>query len=90
VTDEKKGWQPDDMLRMVCNPVYAGIPPYDAIVEEGQWVKAGVKAIKEVGARRFLTTLLVELRASMEGATPPAPKSPLDQALDDALGPKDA
>ena len=47
---------------MVCNPVYAGIGPFPALVSDEQWVAAAAKAIEKEGAEQFLVNLLYVLR----------------------------
>lgn len=60
-----KQWTEDNLLRMTANPIYAGVPPYPAIVDDKKWIGAAVNTIKEVGAEKFLKLLLEELRKSM-------------------------
>jgi hypothetical protein len=59
---------PEEIRGFLCNPIYAGIPPYPAVVRDEQWVKAALKLIKEEGAEQFLVNLLHLLRGSMEEA----------------------
>lgn len=64
--DNKHIWTPEAVLAMMANPVYVGIYPYPEVVPEDMWVKAAVKSIQEVGAEKFLRTMLQSLRDSME------------------------
>ena len=57
---------PGDIQKMLVNPIYAGIPPFPAIVDEDVWVAAGTRAIGEMGAEAFLRLMLQTLRESME------------------------
>ena len=50
---------------MLCNPVYAGIGPFPAIVTDEVWVRAAAKAIAEQGTEQWLVNMLHTLRASM-------------------------
>ena len=53
---------PAEIRGMVCNPVYAGIGPFPALVSDEQWVAAAAKAIEKEGAEQFLVNLLHVLR----------------------------
>ena len=50
---------------ILCNPVYAGIPPFPAMVDDQTWINAGVKLAKEIGLRQYLVNLLYQLKNSM-------------------------
>jgi len=54
---------------MICNPIYAGIPPFERIVSDEVWVRSAAQLIKEEGAEQFLVNLLYVLRNSMADAT---------------------
>lgn len=58
----------EEMRSMVCNPIYAGVRPFPAIVTDEQWVTAGARMIRKEGAEQFLVNLLAVLRATMETA----------------------
>lgn len=49
---------------IICNPVYAGIVPFDPIVDDETWIQAGVKMVEEVGLRQYLVNVLYELKKS--------------------------
>ncbi len=53
---------PEAIKGLLLNPIYAGVGPYPAIVEEKQWVRACEKMIEEEGAEQFLVNLLYVLR----------------------------
>jgi hypothetical protein len=53
---------------MICNSIYAGIPPYQQIVSDRMWVSSAIKAIEEQGAAQFLVNMLTVLRTSMAAA----------------------
>ena len=63
------GWDEDWNEGMVggilCNPVYAGIPPFDAVVDDETWIAAGIKMVEQVGLRQYLVNVLYELKKSM-------------------------
>ena len=48
-----------------CNPVYAGIPPFEPMVDDQTWIAAGVKMVAKVGLRQNLTNVLYELKKSV-------------------------
>jgi hypothetical protein len=56
----------DDVARMLVNPIYAGIGPYPAIIEDEVYVQAAKNVIQEKGIDFFLRTQLAVLRASFE------------------------
>jgi hypothetical protein len=49
---------------MLCNPIYAGLGPYPAIVTDEQWVTCAKQMIEEEGPEQFLVNLLYCLRES--------------------------
>lgn len=59
-----------ELKGMFCNPIYAGIPPYPAIMTDEDWVKVALKEIEEDGAEQFLVNMLYVLRMSMLAANP--------------------
>lgn len=61
-------WSEQDVLKMVCNPIYAGVHPYPQIVPDEAWIKAASRAMKDMGREAFLRTMLSELRSAMETA----------------------
>ena len=65
----ERGWDDDWNKEMVggilCNPVYAGIPPFPAMIDDQTWICAGVKLVEEVGLRQYLVNVLYELKKSL-------------------------
>ncbi len=47
---------------MICNPIYAGIPPFPRMVPDEQWIAGAQKAIQEDGLPQFLINMLHVLR----------------------------
>jgi len=62
--DELSDITEETMENILANPVYAGIGPYPAIVDEETWVAAVVQFISEVGAEKYVRLLLSALRSS--------------------------
>ena len=63
------GWNKQMVGGILCNPIYAGIPPFPAIVDEPKWIEAGVKLVGSLGLRQFLVNLLYQLKKSINGVT---------------------
>jgi hypothetical protein len=49
----------------ICNPIYAGIPPYPPLVSDEEWIAAARRVIEQEGPERFLTNMLYLLRVAM-------------------------
>ena len=49
-------WNEVMVTGLLCNPVYAGIEPFPALVEDRQWIEAGVQLVKENGLRQYWST----------------------------------
>jgi hypothetical protein len=67
-----RDWQDDKWNEkmvggILCNPVFAGIPPFEAAVDEATWIAAGVKMVGNLGLRQYLVNVLYELKKSMRG-----------------------
>lgn len=58
-------WNEKMVGGILCNPVFAGIPPFEAAVDEQAWIVAGVKMVENVGLRQYLVNVLYELKKSM-------------------------
>ncbi|MFQ5613345.1 MAG: hypothetical protein ACE5H9_14550 [Anaerolineae bacterium] len=58
----------DSAKGMLCNPIYAGVPPFGQVVSDEAWVGAAAALIREEGPEQFLVNLLYVLRASMADA----------------------
>ena len=57
---------PEKMRAMICNPIYAGIGPFPALVSDEEWVRAAAQMIKKEGSEQFLVNLLYVLRESFK------------------------
>ena len=64
--DQSRDFTPSDILGMICNPIYAGMGPYPALVSDEQWVAAATAAIEKEGAEQFLVNLLYLLRETFQ------------------------
>lgn len=66
----ERGWNEDEWSEemvggILCNPVYAGIPPFPAMIDDETWIKAGVNLAEEHGTRQYLVNVLYELKKSV-------------------------
>jgi hypothetical protein len=50
---------------MICNPAYAGLPPFPQIISDEAWIKAATQLINEEGPEQFLVNMLYMLRQNM-------------------------
>ena len=46
---------------ILCNPVFAGIPPFEAAVDEATWIAAGVRMVGSGGLRQYLVNVLYRI-----------------------------
>ena len=53
---------------IICNPIYAGIGPYPALIDDKMWVNAASRSIEKDGNEQFLVNLLHLLRQSLQDA----------------------
>lgn len=60
---------PQKVRGMIANPVYAGIGPYPAIIDEAEWIRSASKMIKDEGAEQFLVNMLYVLRKSLNATS---------------------
>lgn len=80
----KKRWTPDDVQKMLTNPVYAGVGPCPAIVEEEVWLESNVRLIEEIGARAVIESVLARFREVFAGLDAPDGAEYVRQAADEA------
>jgi hypothetical protein len=59
------GWSQGMVGGILCNPVYAGIPPFEAVVDEPTWIAAGVRMVGNIGLRQYLVNVLYQLKKSI-------------------------
>jgi hypothetical protein len=61
---------PDRMRALICNPIYAGLGRYPALVSDEEWVRAAAQMIHKEGSEQFLVNLLYVLRQSFDAGDP--------------------
>jgi len=54
-------WTEKDVKEVLTNPVYIGLGQYPQIVDPETFIKAGVKAIAEMGAEQYLRQMVDNL-----------------------------
>src|SRR5438105_15240240 len=59
-------WNPEHVRGSICNPCYAGVGRYPALVPEAAWAHAAARTIREDGAEQFLVNMRQMLRESFE------------------------
>jgi len=62
----EKKWTKDEVLKIVCNPIYTGMGPFPQIIDEEQWLVAACKTIRKDGALTFLQAMLCSLREAFD------------------------
>jgi hypothetical protein len=55
----------EKMRSLMCNPIYAGVGPYPALVDDETWVRAAAQMIRKEGSEQFLVNMLYVLRQSL-------------------------
>jgi hypothetical protein len=68
--DWGEDWNEAMVAGMICNPVYAGIPPFPAMVDDKTWIAAGVTMVEAEGLRQYLVNVLYQLKKSMQAVSP--------------------
>ncbi|RLI78634.1 hypothetical protein DRP04_09915 [Archaeoglobales archaeon] len=43
-----------EQVKILCNPIYAGIGPYPSIISDEKWIEVGAKLIEEIGIKEYL------------------------------------
>ena len=54
-------WTVDDVRAIVTSPIYAGVGPFPALVDDDTWVKAIAVGIREEGKE----TILAQMRGAL-------------------------
>ena len=55
----------EKMQSLICNPIYAGVGPFPALVDDETWVRTAAQMIEKEGAEQFLVNMLYVLRHSL-------------------------
>jgi hypothetical protein len=54
----------DEVQKIIFNPAYTGLGDFPAVVDQKIWITAASRAVKQVGARKYLQKMLQSLRAA--------------------------
>jgi hypothetical protein len=65
VQDDAGKMTADKMRSLICNPIYVGIGPFPALIDDETWVRAAAQMIKKEGSEQFLVNMLYVLRQSL-------------------------
>ena len=60
--DDTGEWTPEQVRGVLCNPIYAGIGSFPALVPDDAWVRSASLLISKEGSEQFLVNLLFVLR----------------------------
>ena len=60
--ETQTGFTAENIQGMLTNPIYAGLGPYPALIDDEMYVAAAARLIREQGAEQFLVNLLTVLR----------------------------
>ena len=61
-------WAPEHAIAAACDPCWAGVGPYEAVVEEEWWIRSAAEYIRMEGAEQFLVNMLGVLREEFQNA----------------------
>lgn len=54
----------EHLRSLFCNPIYVGLGPFPALVDDETWVRAAARKIEKEGSEQFLVNMLYVLRES--------------------------
>jgi hypothetical protein len=55
-------WTPGKVMALVCNPIYAGVPPFPAEVDDDKWIELMSRFVDRYGAKLVFRVLLDSVR----------------------------
>ena len=55
----------EKMRSLICNPIYAGVGPFPALIDDETWVRSAARMIAKEGSEQFLVNMLYVLRQSL-------------------------
>lgn len=65
-SDDTGELTPEGVRGIICNPIYAGVSPFPAMVSDETWVRSAAVFISGEGSEQFLVNLLYVLRMTYE------------------------
>ena len=60
--EDVREWTPEGVVALVCNPIYAGVPPYPALIKQKVWIKSFSLVAERYGLELVLRIMLDDLR----------------------------
>ncbi len=69
LSGDEGDWTPEQVRGIICNPIYAGIGPFNRLVTDEEWVHAVAREIQKEGAEQVLVNMLHLLRGAFENAS---------------------
>jgi hypothetical protein len=76
-------WTAEDVRKMLTNPVYAGMGPYPALVEEEVWLKSNAIRIEREGAKAVVEGVLMRFQETFPDLRTPAAGPYVEEAESD-------
>jgi hypothetical protein len=76
-------WTAEDVRKMLTNPVYAGMGPYPALVEEEVWLKSNAIRIEREGAKAVVESVLMRFQETFPDLRAPAAGPYVEEAEND-------
>ncbi len=70
LTDDPPTVTDENLRGVLCNPLYAGIGPYPAVVDDETWVHGAALLIRNEGPEQFLVNMRYVLRQSVGTGVP--------------------
>lgn len=64
-SEDAGGMTAEKMRSLICNPIYAGVGPFPALIDDEMWVRAAAQMIAKEGPEQFLVNMLYVLRQSL-------------------------
>ena len=58
-------WTQGGVEDVICNPLYTGVGPFPALIDDTTYVRAAAKMIREIGPERYLHMMLSKLREGL-------------------------
>ena len=66
ISGDKGAFTVEEIRGFICNPCYAGIGPYPALIDEEAWIRSAAKFINEEGPEQFLVNMFSLLRPMLD------------------------
>ena len=64
-------WTPSALRDMLTNPIYTGMGPYPAIIQDNDWLDANAKLIEEDGSEVVIRSIMARFQETFPGLQVP-------------------